>query len=87
VKAKTSNGVPLKDALVEAGYLPETVDEWLASTPYSLSEVETIAASLGELAKAETLGAILPEETRALLPAVLTGARGEGVPPPADPEA
>jgi hypothetical protein len=87
VKAKTRNGVPLKDALVEAGYLPETVDEWLASTPYSLSEVETIAASLGELAKAETLGAILPEETRALLPAVLTGARGEGVPPPADPEA
>ena len=87
VKSKTSNGVPLKDALVEAGYLPETVDEWLASTPYSLSEVETIAASLGELAKAETLGAILPEETRALLPAVLTGARGEGVPPPADPEA
>jgi len=85
VKAKTRAGVPLRDALVEAGYLPETVDGWLEIAPRSLDEVEAIAGTLAELGKAATLGVVSGEELRALLPDVLTGAVGEGLPAAVEP--
>ena len=70
VDAKTSAGVPLRAALMEAGYTDEQVSEWYpegesARTP---KEIAAIADAIQKLGAAATLGVISIEEARKLLP-------------------
>lgn len=86
VAAKVAAGVPLRQALREAGYADELVREWYpegapAVSPTTLTALATALAALGN---AKTLGVITDDELAAMLPEILTGARGEG--PPVDDE-
>lgn len=89
VSAKVKAGVPLRRALLEAGYADELVREWYPDNAPAISpEVLTLVAdALGKLGNAKTLGVITDEELRAMLPEILTAARNEGptVEPEADP--
>lgn len=89
VSKKVKAGVPLRQALLEAGYGDELVNEWYPEGAPAVSpELLTVLAdALGKLGTASTLGVITDEELRAMLPEILTGARGEGpdVPVAADP--
>lgn len=85
VGLKISNGVPVRTALLEAGYTDEQVGAWYpdaapAVTPGLLT---VLATALVQLGTAQTLGVISEAEVAEMLPAILTGARGEG--PRADP--
>lgn len=80
VSAKVKAGVPLRQALREAGYTDELVLEWYpldapAIAPETLS---TLSDALGKLGNAKTLGVITDDELRAMLPEILTAARNEG---------
>lgn len=80
VAAKVAAGVPLRQALREAGYADELVREWYpdgapAVSPTTLAALATALAALGN---AKTLGVITDDELAAMLPEILTGARGEG---------
>lgn len=80
VALKIKNGVPVQTALIEAGYTVEQVTEWWPSNaPAVTYEVlALVAQALQQLGQAETLGVIQPAETAAMLPTILTAARGEG---------
>ena len=80
VSAKVKAGVPLRKALLEAGYGDELVNEWYpACAPAISPELLTILAdALGKLGNAKTLGVITENELADMLPEILTGARGEG---------
>jgi len=87
VALKVKTGVPLRQALLEAGYTREQVEEWYptgapAVSPETLSALATALAALGN---AKTLGVISDDELAAMLPEILTGARNEG--PVVEPEA
>lgn len=75
VGLKVKAGVPVRAALIEAGYDPETVDEWFPGEgpAFSPELVASIAESLTKLGTARTLGAITDEQAAKLLPLVLTG--------------
>lgn len=81
VSAKMKAGVPLRQALREAGYTDELVNEWYPKdTPAASPEMLTILSdALGKLGQAKTLGVITDEEIVAMLPEILTGARNEGI--------
>jgi hypothetical protein len=84
VGLKVLNGVPLRIALIEAGYTDEQVDEWWPepkggeTAPASLAMIQALAEALGKLGTAKTLGVITDEELVDLIPMFLTGARNEG---------
>jgi hypothetical protein len=92
VSAKIKAGVPVRQALIEAGYPEADVEDWYpegdpAVTPELLG---VLAQALQQLGQARTLGVINDEELADMLPTILTSARGEGpaasVPaPPAPP--
>lgn len=80
IGAKILNGIPVKTALLEAGYTEEQVAEWY---PEDAKATPALAQALGlalkDLGTAQTLGAITAAEVRDLLPQFLTAARSEGV--------
>lgn len=89
VKAKIDAGVPRKQALMEAGYRAEQVDEWLAGVDDAelqrrVSILASLADSAQKLGAAATLGVISDEQAKALLAGalsdleVLAGAQEEG---------
>jgi hypothetical protein len=80
VGLKVAQGVPIAQALLEAGYADEQVAEWFPKgkphvTPATLA---ILATALQQLGQAKTLGVITDEELRDMLPTILTAARGEG---------
>lgn len=80
VGEKVKQGVPLRTALLEAGYTTEQVDEWWPKDGPSIppSLWQQLGAILTQLGQAQTLGAVSASEAAALLPTILTGARNEG---------
>lgn len=86
VSVKVKAGVPLKQALIEAGYDATDVEEWYpGDTGFSPDLLTVIAEALAKLGNARTLGVITDEELREMLPTVLTAARNEAVAPAAIP--
>lgn len=83
VSSKVKAGVPVRQALLEAGYSDELVNEWYPADAPAVSPelLGVLAEALGKLGSAQTLGVITGEEIRAMLPEILTGARGEGPAP------
>jgi len=82
VGLKIRNGVPVREALLEAGYTDTQVDEWWPdkAPAVTVDMLTTLAAALAQLGTAKTLGVITDEELRAMLPTLLTAARNEGPP-------
>lgn len=80
VSAKVKAGVPVRQALLEAGYTDEQVNLWWPedSPGVTFDVLTTVAQALAQLGQAQTLGVIEPQEVKAMLPAILTAARGEG---------
>ena len=81
VGAKVKAGVPIRVALIEAGYTAEQCDEWgyAEGTPaLSLDGAKALGDALDALGKGQTLGVISEAEVAAILPTYLTMARGEG---------
>lgn len=88
VGQKIANGVPRKQALVEAGYRPEQVDEWLkdaddAEIERRVQILATFAAAAQQLGAASTLGVLDPQQVKELLAGtmgdleILTETKGE----------
>lgn len=80
VQAKITAGVPQRQALIEAGYTDDQVDEWLqgeaAAQADLLRKVETlnaVAGALQNLGAAATMGVIQPEQVQALIAGLLGG--------------
>jgi hypothetical protein len=72
VKAKIDAGVPRRQALMEAGYRAEQVDEWLAGVDDAeLQRRVDILASLADSAQkigaAKTLGVLTDEQAQSIL--------------------
>lgn len=72
VGEKIKNGVPRKQALMEAGYREEQVDEWLAGVDDAelarrVDILATLADSAQKLGAAATLGVVSSEQAQALL--------------------
>jgi len=80
VSVKVKSGVPVKVALLEAGYTTELVDTWYPDGEPNLTPelLQIVAEVLGKLGQASTLGVITDVELAAMLPTILTGAKGEG---------
>lgn len=80
VSAKVKAGVPLRQALREAGYIDELVNAWYPEDAPAISPelLTMLAEALGKMGSAKTLGVITDEELRAMLPEILTAVRGEG---------
>ena len=70
VDAKVTAGVPLRAALLEAGYNAEQVDEWYpeGETHYTPKQLDALATAMQKIGSAVTLGLLSSEEARALLP-------------------
>jgi hypothetical protein len=87
VSLKIKTGVPVAQALLEAGYTEEQVAKWYpegrpAITPEVLG---ILATALAQLGNAKTLGVLTDDDLVAMLPEILKGARGDiGPLPPAD---
>lgn len=81
VASKIKTGVPITQALLEAGYTTEQVEAWYpGGQPHITHEyLETLASALQQLGQAKTLGVITDDELADMLPEILTGPRGEGV--------
>lgn len=80
VSSKIKAGVPVRKAFLEAGYTADEVEGWFPDdAPAVTPELLTIfAEALTKLGQAQTLGVITGPELQAMLPELLTGARGEG---------
>jgi hypothetical protein len=80
VAAKIATGVPVRKALLEAGYTDEEVEEWFPkSTPHvTMDTLKVLAQALAQLGQAKTLGVITDAELADMLPTILTAARNEG---------
>ncbi|MGW8679652.1 hypothetical protein ACWGNN_01035 [Streptomyces sp. NPDC055817] len=77
VKAKIESGVPRKQALMEAGYRAEQVDEWLegvddAELMRRVDILATVADSAQKLGAATALGVVSNEQAQALLNGALS---------------
>jgi hypothetical protein len=90
IKAKVDAGVPLRQALQEAGYTAEQVAEWLPDDGdllgrmTLLTQVANAAKTLGEAVSA---GVITGEQAKQVITEMLQGLFGEElVPDPVDPE-
>lgn len=82
VALKVKAGVPLRQALLEAGYTDTQVSEWYPTGSPALSPdlVTLYATALAALGNAKTLGVVTDADLVAMLPELLTAARGEGAP-------
>lgn len=80
VGLKIKQGVPVTQALLEAGYTDEQVATWYPDgEPHVTPELLTLlAGALNQMGGALTLGAITQAELADMLPTILTAARGEG---------
>lgn len=80
VGAKIANGVPVRHALIEAGYPDDLVDEWWPkdAPAVTMGMLTTLGSALASLGTAITLGAVTDAEVRDMLPTILTAARNEG---------
>jgi hypothetical protein len=80
VALKIKTGIPVRAALLEAGYTTETIDEWYPKDePHLTPELlQIIAEVLSKLGQAKTLGIITDQELADMLPTILTAARNEG---------
>jgi hypothetical protein len=83
VGLKIKQGVPVPQALLEAGYTDEQVAGWYPpNEPHVTPELlTTLATALAALGNAKTLGVITDAELADMLPTILTAARGEGPAP------
>jgi hypothetical protein len=81
VGIKISNGVPVRQALLEAGYTAEQVDNWYPENAPHITPalLVLLSGAMQSLGQAKTLGVITDEELADLLPDILTGARNEQV--------
>lgn len=81
VGEKIKVGVPVRQALLEAGYTDEQVDEWWPNNAPAVPMVvlEVLALAMQQLGQAQTLGVISDVELADMLPTILTGARREGL--------
>lgn len=70
VDAKVSAGVPLRVALMQAGFTDEQVSEWYpeGTSARTTKEIAVLAEAIQKLGAASTLGVVTLEEVRALLP-------------------
>jgi hypothetical protein len=83
IKAKIEAGVPVRVALLEAGYSEEQVDDWYPEgeeNTLRVVDLEAVSRILQQLGAAVALDIISAEEARALLP---EGILPEGAPIPA----
>lgn len=82
IALKVKTGVPIAQAFREAGYTEQEVAEWFpkGEPNVNLDSLATLSAALQQLGQAKTLGVIGDAEIKALLPTVITEARGEGAP-------
>lgn len=80
VAAKIKTGVPVRVALLEAGYTDSQVEEWWPDDmpAVTIDMLTTLGTALAQLGTAKTLGVITDEELRDMLPTILTAARNEG---------
>lgn len=80
VGLKIGTGVPVRDALLEAGYTDEQVDKWWPEKAPAVTYdiLKTLASALAQLGTAKTLGVIDDTELAEMLPTILTAARNEG---------
>ena len=80
VALKVKNGVPVRQALLEAGYTDEQVEKWWPGEGLVVTYdvVLTLAQALAQLGTAKTLGVITDDELRDMLPTIITAARNEG---------
>lgn len=70
-KRKTDAGVPVRQALMEAGYTDEQVRNWYPDESVAIrtsGDLVTIGDAMTKIASAVTLGILSREEARALLP-------------------
>jgi hypothetical protein len=77
VGKKIANGVPRRQALMEAGYRQEQVDEWLAGVDDAelsrrVEILALVADSAQKLGAAATLGVVTSEQAQALLNGALS---------------
>lgn len=85
IKAKIEAGVPVRTALLEAGYTSEQVDEWFPEgeeNAFRVADLVAVADVLQKLGAAVAMNIISAEEARALLP---EGVFPEGAPAPPGP--
>ena len=88
VSAKVKAGVPIRQALLEAGYTDVQVNEWYPDDAKLSPEiVALLGTALAQLGNAKTLGVLTDDDLVAMLPDILTGARGEGPVVVDDPDA
>lgn len=80
VGLKVKSGVPVRVALLEAGYTTEQVDGWWPEKEpaVTMDMLAIIGSALAALGNARTLGVVTDVEVRGMLPSILTEARGEG---------
>lgn len=87
ISLKTQNGIPLEQALKEAGYTDEQVAEWLPNAAddeavtISIDMLKTLAPALQALGQAVTLGSITAEDARIIIEPWAKGAAPEDAPP------
>jgi len=89
VAAKIKTGVPVRVALLEAGYTDEQVAGWYPdNTPaLTLESLAILAEALAKLGQAVTLGTISSAELADMLPEILTAPRSEAPPVVVEPVA
>jgi hypothetical protein len=70
VEIKTNAGVPLRQALAEAGYTDEQIESWYpeGETKYTPAQLDALGTAMQKIGSAVTLGLLSAEEARALLP-------------------
>jgi hypothetical protein len=83
IKSKIENGVPVRVALLEAGYSEEQVEEWFPEDEENrlrVADLLAVSDVLQKLGSAVALGILTAEEARELLP---EGVLPDAVAPPA----
>jgi hypothetical protein len=70
VEIKTNAGVPLRQALAEAGYTDEQIEAWYpeGEVKYTPSQLDSLGTAMQKIGAAVSLGLLTAEEARALLP-------------------
>ena len=77
VSAKVKAGVPLRQALLEAGYTDEQVNAWYPKSrpAFSLEVLGLLATALASLGNAKTLGVVTDETLADMLPELFEAGR------------
>jgi hypothetical protein len=84
VGLKTANGVPVTQALAEAGYTDEQIKEWFPTgdeVHLTIDMLKSIGPAMQALGQAVTLGSASDEDIRLMVPWLLVGAAPEAAPP------